>query len=382
MTASAGSPVRAACSSVRRAVAVVAWTVLIAGCGSASGSAQSGAGSRSSSTPPRPALKVSATQQHLAADGSVPFVDERASDSDFAFAPDPPPDTRGAKPCRAEQLHAVLAHWYRQGEGDTEGGRRPPPGVYGFVSFAAATSDVRCTLQGQPATELLIDGNVVPLRVGDSITTASKRVLTLISATASADLRVDWSPPFCDPPGQQQLHFTLPHDGGDVTAAVLQPRTPACASAASETGGELRSYLSPSAFTQHQRPTELNSPLAGLKATVVGAPTRATGSQELHFRVRLTNSTSSDIPLDPCPGYVLERFILGTAGRAGVSDALLYRLNCRPVALIAAHHSLEFQVQTTVPPRPPGPKLTVTWRLLSRGLGSGAVGVFSVALTP
>lgn len=381
MTASASSPVRASSSMRRAGTAVVALTVLVAGCGSASDSAQFGVGSRSSSTPPHQALKVGAAQKHLAADGSVPFVDERASEADFAFAPDPPPDTSGAKPCRAEQLHAVLAHWYLQGEGDNEAGRRPPPGVYGFVSFAAATPDVRCTLQGQPATELLIDGNVVPLRVGGSITAASKKVLTLVSATSSADLRVDWSPPFCDPPGQQQLLFTLPHDGGDVTAAVLRPRTPACTSSSSETGGELRSYLSPSAFTQHQRPTELNSPLTGLTASVVGAPTRATGSQELHFRVRLTNSTGRDISLAPCPGYVLERFVLGTSGRAGVSDALLYRLNCRPAAFIAAHRSLDFRVQTTVPPSPPGPKLTVSWRLISRGLGSGAFCRFSVTLT-
>lgn len=382
MSAFAQRTLRAGRRPLRGIVAFAALSMLAAGCGSPAHGALSSDGSSRRSTAARHTVQVSAAQQHLAADGSVPFVDEHATDSDFLLAPPPPPDTGGAGSCRAEQLHAELASWHSQAEGDIEGGRRPAPGVYGFVSFTAARPGVRCTLQGQPATELLIDGSVVPLRHDGSITAASKQVVTLVSSSASADLRVDWSPPFCDPPGRQQLRIALPHDGGEVTADVLQPGTPACTAARTETGGELQSFLSPSAFTQHQQPTELSSPLGSLKATMVGAPARASAGQELHFRVRLTNPTGTAIALDPCPGFLLEQAVIGTEGRSGTSDAQLYRLNCRPAASIAAHRFLDFQMHATVPDSPPGPSFTVSWRLLARGLGFGAYCRFSVDLAP
>jgi len=75
-----------------------------------------------------------------------------------------------------------------------------------------------------------------------------------------------------------------------------------------------------------------------------------------------------------------ERFILGTAGRAGFSKDPLYRLNYRSITGIPAHGSVDFQMQTTAPTSSPGPTLEVTWRLLARGLGLGPFCRFSVAL--
>ena len=77
-----------------------------------------------------------------------------------------------------------------------------------------------------------------------------------------------------------------------------------------------------------------------------------------------------------------ERFILGTAGRAGFSKDPLYRLNCRSITSIPAHGSVDFQMQTTAPTSSFGSTLEVTWRLLARGLGLGLGPFcrFSVAL--
>lgn len=357
---------------VRRAVTVLAVVLLDTSCGGSSTPA-------GLTAQPRP-VKVSAEQSRLAPDGSVPFVEERAAEQDFQLTPDPPPRIGDSKPCLADQVRAQLDYWTRQGEGEDEAGRRPPPGVYGYVRFTAADPTVRCTLQGQPKIQLLIDDQVVPLRTGDSITAASKKVITLVSKDTSADLRIDWSPPYCSPAGTQKLSIALPHEGGDVAAAVLRPRTPACVGGSSEIGTQLRSYLSPSAFTQHQKSALLNSSLAGMKASMVAAPTHATAGQMLQFKVRLTNPTPTAIPLDPCPGFVLERFILGTGNRTGFNTAQLYRLNCRATLKISAHGSLDFQMQAAVPEDPPGARMSVTWRLIARGLGSGAWCHFDVPL--
>ena len=75
-----------------------------------------------------------------------------------------------------------------------------------------------------------------------------------------------------------------------------------------------------------------------------------------------------------------ERFILGTAGRAGFSKDLLYRVNCRSITGMPAHGSVDFQMQTTAPTSSFGSTLEVTWRLLARGLGVGLFCRFSVAL--
>jgi hypothetical protein len=50
-----------------------------------------------------------------------------------------------------------------------------------------------------------------------------------------------------------------------------------------------------------------------LKAAVEPPATGARPGEPVTFHVRLANPTERPIALDPCPGYLLERFSMGSA---------------------------------------------------------------------
>lgn len=327
--------------------------VLLAGCGR--GADGPDAGAPPSSIPALP-------------DGTVPWVDEPAASEDFSMGtPERRPVPKNAKPCRAEQLTATLPKWFQKGDGyEAEGIRqRTPLGFFGVIEVRNR-SDEPCTLQGRVPARLLADGRPVPIRSSDSINEESERRVTAVPPGEGATLRVDWSAPFCggDVSREQAVEVTLPRDGGTLVAPVAEPRQPACSS--SETHPELRSVLSSSGFDELRPPTTLATTFEPLRPTVTGPSTAPSGG-ELRYVVTLENPTDAAIPLDPCPGYIEERFSTGDAQVQAVNESSMYRLNCRTVAAVPARGSVRFEVRSRVPRVEAGRTLSITWRLLARG---------------
>jgi hypothetical protein len=320
-----------------------------------------GCGKQASSSGLPPAVSAPAT---FAPDGSVPFVDEPAGLREFDIPLPQDPDPGDARPCNASQLSGELASWILKGQGTSEEVPRATPGLFGYVNVRL-TSGKPCTLQGLVSTELLIDGRPAPVKYSNSVTREAERRVTLVTAERSADLRLDWSPPYCGPTGAQTLVISLPHDGGTLDAHVVKPTTPVCTGASQEGSTTLRTYVSTDIFSPHAEPTVLDSPLSALRATLQGAPTRARAGETLRFRIRLSNPSGTAVSLRPCPGFLQERFIHGTQGRTGFNTSQLYRLNCRPVSSIAARGHVDFQMEARVPDDPPGPTFDVTWRLVA-----------------
>lgn len=325
--------------------------------------------------------RVISAPSTLAADGSVPFVDEPGGPSEFQAPPPVAPDPGDAKPCKAEQLVGVLPRWISQGAGGNEPGRRPVPGLYGFAEVSSRDGSA-CTLRGRATTRLRIAGKQAQVAYAGGVTEEALRRTSLVDRDHRAELRVDWSPPYCGPAGPQQLDVSLPDDGGTLTITVVRPRTPACSTGSAETGSQLRTVVRGPVFSQYQPPTRTSSPLQVLRAALEGAPTSVGPGERVDFQVRLTNPTSQAVPLRPCPGFYLERFVLGV-GRAGFNHGQVYRLNCRPVTDIPARSDVLFQMQAQVPEDPPGgPMFSVTWRLIAPYLaGEDALRVaFSVPI--
>ena len=305
----------------------------------------------------------------LLPDGTVPWVDEPAGLHEYDLQLPAPPTAAGAQPCRAEQLDAVLPSWYRQGDGGEPGVRRPPPGLFGFVAVSLR-GDTACTLQGKARVRLLLDGAEAPVQYSDSVAAEAERRVTTVTRERGAELRVDWSPPFCGPVGLQELVVTLPGERGELRAAVGEPATPACTGGGSEGDPGLRTYVSGSVFDPARVETPLDSPLGVLQATSEQVPATAPAGGSVDYLVRLTNPTAQDVPLDPCPGYLQERLVVSTGDATGFNTSQVYRLNCRPTSSVPAGSSVAFRMHAQVPADPPGPSYVLTWRLLAPGLAA------------
>ena len=330
--------------------------LLLPGCGSGAGSTQE----PDTALPP-----VVSAAPALLPDGTVPWVDEPAGLREFDSQPPPPPERGDAEPCTADDLTGSLPAWVEQGDGGEEEVRRPTPGLYGWVLVRLIGKEP-CTLQGLVSARLRIDGQDAEVQYSNSVNEQARQRLTVVTETSPAELRIDWSPPYCGPQGAQELLVELPDDGGVLRAGVEKPRTPVCTGPDPEGDRGLRTYLSTSVFERWRAPTPLDSPLRVLRATLEGAPRSVRPGQVVDYVVRLTNPTGRDVSLEPCPGYYASRFVLGTEGRVGFNDGQVYRLNCRPVAAVPANSSVAFRMRAQVPQEPPGgPTFDVTWRLVA-----------------
>jgi hypothetical protein len=92
-----------------------------------------------------------------------------------------------------------------------------------------------------------------------------------------------------------------------------------------------------------------------LVASLTG-PTKVTGGTSTDYRVRLTNSTSAAISLDPCPSYDLS---------VGLRTSS-YGLNCNdaPTNVIAPGASLTFDLPVSIPRSlSSGTRTDITWSL-------------------
>ncbi|MEJ3748814.1 hypothetical protein WEI85_36740 [Actinomycetes bacterium KLBMP 9797] len=323
-------------------------------------------------TPPAPSVPPEALV--LRPDGTVPWVDEPITDEQLRGAP-PPPRTpaRGSEPCRAEQLAGRLERWTRPSNGgetprgwDAAGGK-----LIGYAEVRN-TSTAECTLRGEVPTRLLAGGREVPMRYAHGINAEARRRVIVVPAGGRADLRLDWSGPFCEQiSGPLELAIELPNGGGTLRAPVSPAETPGCARGEA-VNPNVRGTLYASGFGEPAQPPPPNdSPLHGVTVAISGPRTARPGEQ-VTYHVVLANPTNAAIPLDPCPGYLVELFSMGDMTNQPVNTGQLYRLNCRPVAAVAAGGEIRFEMVARVPAElSAGRDLTVTWRLAARGFVQG-----------
>jgi hypothetical protein len=303
----------------------------------------------------------------LLADGAVPWADLRIKDEDLNGRPPgprtPAPDS---KPCRAEQLSGRLGSWVRPGTGgETPRGWDAAIGKLIGEVDVQNTSKVECTLQGEVPTTMLAGGREIPMLYTHTIDEAGRSRVVAVPAGGHASLRLDWSGPFCQPTeGALELAIQVPHDGGTLRAPVAVADTPKCQQGEG-VNPNARATLSASGFTEPVAvSTPAASPLNQLTVSVKG-PASAAAGERIVFRVTLGNPTKNPLALDPCPGYLLERFSQGDAKNDAVNTSQLYRLNCRPLTSIPAVGSAVFEMVTDVPRAMASRrKLTITWKLV------------------
>lgn len=301
-------------------------------------------------------------------DGTIPWVDAKAADDEFQLrAPSRRVPSAGASACRAQQLEAVLPAWSPKGDTDVEPRRSPNRGLLGMVRVTN-TSTAECVLSGEVPTALRNGGALVPILTTHGINDEARARKTAVAPGEAAVLRLDWSAPYCGPQlAEQVLEIQLPQNGGTLPAVVQTPSQPACTS--SETHPELRSVLASSGFDVFPVPTTLGSAVDPIVVAVEPPTSSVTAGTSMRYAVTLTNPSGADIALDPCPGYIEERFSLGNAAEKALNEGTIYRLNCRTRAVIPAGQSLRFEMRTEVPAwLTSGRALIISWRLLARGL--------------
>ncbi|MET7709877.1 hypothetical protein [Micromonospora sp. NPDC005413] len=313
---------------------------------------------------PDPSVAESAPAS-LLADGSVAWADLKITDEDLNGRPaGPRVPGAGSKPCRAEHLAGRLTSWTRPG-----GGGETPRGMDAAVGKLIGEVDVRnsseveCTLQGEVPTTMLAGGRAIPMLYTHGINQEAQARVVAVPAGGHASLRLDWSGPFCQPAdGTLELAIEVPHDGGTLRAPITADDRPGCQQGEG-INPNARATLYASGFTeQTEVSTPPSSPLDQLTVTVAGPPTAAAGSR-LTFRVTLGNPTGGPLALDPCPGYLMERFSLGDATNEAVNTSQLYRLNCRPLTQISAGGTAVFEMVAEVPASMrAGRELTITWK--------------------
>lgn len=317
-------------------------------------------------TPLPPRVSAPAT---LAADGTVPWVDEQAGDSEFTRPARPRRAITTGRHCQASDLAAVLPAWQDltphvdPSADDQESRAIRRAGPYGLMGMAEATnvSTRPCTLSGRSNAELLVDDQPARVEVSNAINEQGERRVTQVNPGERAGLRLDWSIPYCGSRGRQTLRLALPHGGGTLTAPVTRAATPPCSS--SEIHPELRTFLSVGAWDELNPVTVPRYALAGLTAALVSpaamtAPVGAT----IDYVIRLTNPTGAPMDLHGVV-YAQELFALGDATREAVNTTSAYRLNTRPVPILKAKASQNFRFRVALPAAiTRGRELSVSWR--------------------
>jgi hypothetical protein len=282
----------------------------------------------------------------------------------------------GSRPCQAANLAARLPAWTRPGSN----GETPRGGAFASGGHLIGTVDVgntdaaECTLQGEVPVRMLVGGVEVPMFYSHRINDEARRRVIVVPAGGRASLRVDWTGPFCQPTatGARELAIELPQGGGTVRAPVMASDTPGC-SQGEGVNPNAQATLSSDGFSEPAEPAQaLDSPLSGVRVAVSG-PDSAVAGERITYHVVIANPTATAVPLDPCPGYLVELLAMGDARFRAVGSTHLRRLNCRPVRQIQAGASVRFEMVAQVPAElTTGRELFVTWKLRAPRFAQGA----------
>ena len=284
----------------------------------------------------------------LRPDGTVPWVDEPGGQREFD-TPVPPrrPEAPGAQPCRAGDLRALLATWRPKLRRDDLGEVLSHEGLVGTVRVRSASRET-CRLRGEVPTAMTVDGRNLRIELVHRIDEDGRKRVTVMRPGDVAELRLDWSSPFCgQASGRQVLWLELPEGGGRLRAPVAKSGQPPYSGA---TGRPQRaSVLAAGGFDEPTGPTRDDSSLGVLRARLEPGR-RAQPGERLIYHVILANPTDRPVALEPCPGYLQSRFSVATPGADdAVNDSQVYRLNCRPVRAVPANGQVRFEMAVTVP---------------------------------
>ncbi|WP_328465952.1 DUF4232 domain-containing protein [Streptomyces sp. NBC_00448] len=346
------------------AVGMAALAVAVTGCGNQSGDGGTG----STGTPPTTAPRVSAAAT-LEPDGTVPWVDEPATDADFR-APTTAPAPVTGPTCHASQLTGVLTRWIHK---STNGEVNDPimdASLFGYAVLTN-TSHTACKLQGIPKLRLAAGGTTVPLPHSGS----RSRPAVGLPPGGTANFRIDWDGPYCP---TQHGTYTLDADlpgAGDVAVRLVDQTVPGCAH--DDLHPQVTSFLSPGPLSDgdgNTDPRPVISTLSTLTARATDVPKSVRLGRPVDFTVTLNNPTGEAVSLAGRPGFTLQVLCTGTQGREGLNNGgKSYLLNNRAVHSVPAHGSVRFAVRATIPRASsfPGPNLYVNWRMFTRGLPSG-----------
>ena len=348
-------------------LAVVATVVatVVGGCAGGGGSG-AGPGPSSVSVPPE--------AFHLRPDGSVPWTDERITQHDLYGSPRAPRSpARGSRSCRAGQLTGRLDTWQRPNHGgETPRGRDAATGkLIGEVDVRNVGTE-ECTLRGEVPTRMLAGGREVPMHYEHGINEEARKRLVVVPVGGRVTLRLDWTGPFCQSiEGVRELVITLPDRGGTLHAPITATQTPPCVRG-ENVNPNAAATLSASGFSEPAEPPQaFDSPLHGVTVAVIGSATARAG-QPLVYHVVVRNPTATPVPLDPCPGYIVELFAYGRPGIAALNTTQLYRLNCRPVREVPPGGEVRFEMVARVPAElASGRELFVTWKLRAPRFSQG-----------
>jgi hypothetical protein len=344
---------------VTLAAGMATLAVAVVGCGSRVGSA--------AETPPPIPTRVSAGAT-LDPDGTVPWVNEPATDADFTTPTQPPAPATGPT-CHASQVNGVLARWIHK---STNGEVNDPvmdASLYGYAVLTN-TSHTACRLHGIPTLRLAADGTTVPLGHAGSRSGSAVG----LPPGGKANFRLDWDAPYCpSSSGPYTLVADLPGTG-KVPVRLADQTVPGCAH--DDIHPDLASFLTPGPVSNGdaQAPPPTTSTLSTLTARAANLPKNVRPGQSVDFTVTLSNPTDKAVSLAGRPGFTLDVLCMGTHGREGLSNGTkAYLLNNRPVQRVPAHGSVRFAIRAAIPKAPsfPGPKLYITWRMHTRGLPSG-----------
>jgi Protein of unknown function (DUF4232) len=346
------------------AAACLAAMLLVTGCGTERFGDPGGQGAAAgSAASPRPRLTAGAT---LGPGGVVPWVAEPAVDGDFAAArPTPPPVT--GPTCRAADLTGVVDHWISKGAGSEE--VHDPTLAASLYGYAVLTNTGKaaCRLQGVPRLSLRdAGGRDVP--VGHDELGAGASPVGL-PPKGKASFRIDWDAPFCpSAQGPYALVADIP-GAGTVTVRPKDATEPGCSH--DSLHPEVRPYLTSSAIAAGDT-TPTGPPvsaLSALTARMTEIPRTVRAGRPVDLTLALSNPTGRSVSLAGRPGFVLDVLCVGTRGRTGINVSRTYLLNNRPVRAVPPHGTVRFAIRASLPASTPfpGPRLTIGWRMVSRG---------------
>jgi len=142
-------------------------------------------------------------------------------------------------------------------------------------------------------------------------------------------------PQACPPPiAATRMEVALPEDSGSLVVAIparFAPPPPVHDCEAADYSASFSSNAPP--------PPE--PPLSPLEAAIIGPDTVGLG-ERLRFLVRISNPTSSEVDLEPCPVY-------GEGFKGEPGSFRTYQLNCSTVQVIPAHSSVTYEMYLDVP---------------------------------
>jgi hypothetical protein len=326
-----------------RLIALLAIAGLASGCVVASTAPESSQPtSGTSSAPTKPGASALASAPSASSGAVVSWVDRPAPGY---VEPTPRPYPTDARGCGPKDLK-VSAGDVGAGLGNTNL----------RVDFAN-TSDSACVLKGEPTIGgLRADGTLVPLPITEGGYFGDPGPTANIAPRAVAALNISGAD--ACPAAESGKHRVYPKlriglpNGGSIDTAAHGFDT-VCGVSVSQFG------------VPADAEPAVDPPLSPLTAQISAPPTAVAG-QILAYTITLTNATSADVPLSPCPAY--DEFV-GSSSTTDdwVATVLHYYLDCDATTTIPAGGSVTFAMRLALPADQPAGIAKFGWNV--QGVG-------------